>query len=58
MIIRTLRNSYLIFRASIISQALSDEQKEKLKKHKSECLAETKADEQQVNKLKSGDFKV
>ncbi|VVC93553.1 general odorant-binding protein 56a-like [Leptidea sinapis] len=38
-------------------QALTDEQKEKLKKHRSECLVETKADEQLVNKLKTGDFK-
>ncbi|XP_023954198.1 general odorant-binding protein 56a [Bicyclus anynana] len=41
----------------VAAQSLTDEQKERLKKHRSECLAETKADEQQVNKLKSGDFK-
>nr|ARO70205.1 Odorant Binding Protein 46 [Dendrolimus punctatus] len=38
-------------------QALTDEQKEKLKKHKTECLAETKPDEQLVAKLKNGDYK-
>ncbi|XP_013147646.1 PREDICTED: general odorant-binding protein 56a-like [Papilio polytes] len=37
-------------------QALTDEQKEKLKKHRSECLAESKAVEEQVDKLKTGDF--
>ncbi|XP_047537625.1 general odorant-binding protein 56a-like [Vanessa atalanta] len=41
----------------IAAQALTDEQKDKLKKHRSECLVETKADEQLVNKLKTGDFK-
>ncbi|KAI5644789.1 PBP/GOBP family domain-containing protein [Phthorimaea operculella] len=41
----------------VLAQALTDEQKEKLKKHRSECLVETKADEAIVNKLKAGDFK-
>nr|ALS03864.1 odorant-binding protein 16 [Ectropis obliqua] len=41
----------------VAAQALSNEQKEKLKKHKTECLAETKPDEQLVNKLKTGDYK-
>nr|QOV03034.1 odorant binding protein 18 [Apocheima cinerarius] len=41
----------------VLAQALTNEQKEKLKKHKTECLAETKPDEQLVNKLKTGDFK-
>ncbi|XP_013186089.1 general odorant-binding protein 56a [Amyelois transitella] len=41
----------------VLAQALTDEQKEKLKKHRSECLAETKVDEQLVNKLKTGDYK-
>ncbi|CAF4841106.1 unnamed protein product [Pieris macdunnoughi] len=38
-------------------QALTEEQKEKLQKHRGECLAESKADEQLVTKLKTGDFK-
>ena len=50
--------SVLLIIFILISQALTDEQKDKLKKHKSECLVETKADEELVNKLKSGDFKV
>ncbi|XP_049886082.1 general odorant-binding protein 56a-like [Pectinophora gossypiella] len=41
----------------VLAQALTDEQKEKLKKHRSECMAETKAEEQLINKLKTGDFK-
>ncbi|KAJ8711607.1 hypothetical protein PYW08_008561 [Mythimna loreyi] len=48
----------LVFVACILFvQALTDEQKEKLKKHRTECLNETKVDEQLVNKLKGGDFK-
>ncbi|PZC80220.1 general odorant-binding protein 56a [Helicoverpa armigera] len=39
------------------ASGLTDEQKEKLKKHRSECLTETKVDEQLVNKLKGGDYK-
>nr|AOG12864.1 odorant binding protein [Eogystia hippophaecolus]QLI62012.1 odorant-binding protein 9 [Streltzoviella insularis] len=41
----------------VVAQALTDEQKDKLKKHRSECLSETKVDQQLVDKLKSGDFK-
>uniref|UniRef100_A0AAU8BFK7 General odorant-binding protein n=2 Tax=Conopomorpha sinensis TaxID=940481 RepID=A0AAU8BFK7_9NEOP len=41
----------------VLAQALTDEQKEKLKKHRTDCLAETKADVQLVDKLKTGDFK-
>nr|AVJ51940.1 odorant binding protein 3 [Depressaria falkovitshi] len=41
----------------VLAQALTDDQKEKLKKHRLDCLGETKAEEQLVNKLKTGDFK-
>ncbi|KAL0819241.1 hypothetical protein ABMA28_008486 [Loxostege sticticalis] len=41
----------------VVAQAFTDEQKEKLKKHKTECLSETKADEQLVSKLATGDYK-
>ncbi|XP_028157931.1 general odorant-binding protein 56a-like isoform X1 [Ostrinia furnacalis] len=37
--------------------SFTDEQKEKLKKHKSECLSETKVEEALVNKVKTGDYK-
>ncbi|XP_068619495.1 B2 protein-like [Battus philenor] len=49
--------SFIVLAVCLVAvQALTDEQKEKLKKHRSECLAETKANEEQVNKLKTGDF--
>ncbi|XP_026735724.1 B2 protein-like [Trichoplusia ni] len=48
----------LVFAACILfAQALTDEQKEKLKKHRTECLSESKVDETLVNKLKGGDYK-
>ncbi|CAG9136714.1 hypothetical protein JYU34_004907 [Plutella xylostella] len=40
----------------VAAQALTDEQKEKLKKHKTECLAETKPEVEHVDKLKNGDY--
>nr|AZB49387.1 odorant-binding protein 6 [Heortia vitessoides] len=50
--------AFVVFAVKLVAaQALTDEQKEKLKKHKTECLAETKVDEQLVSKLKSGDYK-
>ncbi|CAG4954887.1 unnamed protein product [Parnassius apollo] len=49
--------SFIVLAICLVAvQALTDEQKEKLKKHRTECLAETKANEEQVNKLKTGDF--
>ncbi|KPJ17734.1 B2 protein [Papilio machaon] len=48
---------FVVFAICLVAvQALTDEQKEKLKKHRSECLAESKAVEEQVDKLKTGDF--
>nr|CAJ2313450.1 B2 protein [Metisa plana] len=41
----------------VAASALTDEQKEKLKKHRGECLTETKAEQSLVDKLKNGDFK-
>nr|AXF48729.1 odorant-binding protein OBP32 [Lobesia botrana] len=50
--------TFLVFAVCLVAaQALTDEQKEKLKKHRSECLTETKPDQQLVDKLKTGDFK-
>lgn len=53
MVFHIFQCDFLLFH-----QALTDEQKEKLKKHRAECLTESKAEENLVNKLKSGDFKV
>ncbi|KAM3960829.1 LOW QUALITY PROTEIN: B2 protein [Aphomia sociella] len=51
--------TFVVFAVCVVlAQALTDEQKEKLKKHRSECLAETKPEEQLVNKLKTGDYKI
>ncbi|KOB71822.1 Sericotropin [Operophtera brumata] len=59
IILNTVMKIFVVFAVCIVvAQALSDEQKEKLKKHRSECLTETKAEEQLVNKLKTGDYKV
>ncbi|OWR46117.1 general odorant-binding protein 56a-like [Danaus plexippus] len=50
--------TFIVLAAILVAaQALTDEQKQKLNKHKSECLAEFKPDEQLVEKLKAGDFK-
>ncbi|KAJ8709038.1 hypothetical protein PYW07_008864 [Mythimna separata] len=50
--------TFLVLAACILlAQGLTDEQKEKLKKHNTECLTETKVDEALVNKLKTGDYK-
>ncbi|CAH2054847.1 unnamed protein product, partial [Iphiclides podalirius] len=49
--------SFVVLAICLVAvQALSDEQKEKLKKHRTECLTETKANNDQVDKLKTGDF--
>ncbi|MCP5809770.1 pheromone/general odorant binding protein, partial [Klebsiella pneumoniae] len=53
-----IMKTFIVFVVCVVlAQALTDEQKENLKKHRADCLAETKADEQLVNKLKTGDFK-
>nr|QOL70669.1 odorant-binding protein [Callosobruchus chinensis] len=42
--------------AVLVKAELTEEQKEKLKKHHQECLAETKVDEELVKKARQGDF--
>ncbi|XP_022117197.2 general odorant-binding protein 56a isoform X1 [Pieris rapae] len=55
--ISKMKSLFVLAVCVLAVQALTEEQKEKLKKHRSECLAESKADEQLVSKLKTGDFK-